>query len=142
MGKYTPSFSLSDDALTMSAKLTETEVNPKAYTVRIDLANKDQTATVKPEPSLSGNYYVLAYLTPKGSGSRGQVIGWSVVDVDENLLNQNGTWSNTIPQNGFKVCNSDLDATDATMGYDPELFDLNLRLYHSDTSYGTYKEIL
>ena len=141
MGKYTPSFSLSDDALTMSAKLTETEVNPKAYTVRIDLANKDQTATVKPEPSLSGNYYVLAYLTPKGSGSRGQVIGWSVVDVDENLLNQNGTWSNTIPQNGFKVCNSDLDATDATMGYDPELFDLNLRLYHSDTSYGTYKEI-
>lgn len=142
MGTYTPSFAFDEETCTVTTVLKETEEHAgTAYSVRIDMMNKAQNDVEAVTPALNQNYYVLATLTPKGTGSKGQVVAWTVLNVDEADLNADGTWSGNIPANGFNVCNANMDSTNATIGYNADDYDINLRLYHSDTAYTTYNDI-
>ena len=142
MGVYTPSFTFDEETLTVTTVLKETEEHAgTAYHVRIDMMNKEQNDIEAVDPALTGNYYVLATLTPKGTGSKGQVVAWNVLNVNLSDLNPDGTWSGTIPADGFNVCNANMDSTGTKIGYNADEYDINLRLYHSDTAYTTYNDI-
>ncbi len=142
MGTYTPSFRFDEETHTVTTILKETdEITGTPYSVRIDMMNMEQDDVATVDPTLTGNYYVLASLTPKGTGSRGQVVAWSVLPVDLADLNPDGTWKATIPSDGFSVCNANLEPTGTKIGYNAEAFDISLRMYHSAISYGTYNDI-
>ena len=143
MGSYTPSFTFDDETYTVKTVLKETEVPEGVpYTVRIDMMNKAQNNVEPVTPPLSGNYYVLATLTPKGTGARGQVVAWTTMNVDLSDLNPDGTWNGVIPADGFNVCNANMDSTGSKIGYNADEYDINLRLYHSNTAYTNYNDII
>ena len=75
------------------------------------------------------NYYVLAWLTPKG-GKQTDVQAWTILSVNKDQLNRDGTWLDIIPdQDVFNVCYSDWRSTGNTTAYDSNLYDIYARLY-------------
>ena len=112
MGTYTPSFTFDEETCTVTTVLKETETHAgTAYSVRIDMMNKEQNDVETVDPALSQNYYVLATLTPKGTGSKGQVVAWTVLDVKKHDYSKNLNfivlWNqNTVVQDFEKLISS------------------------------------
>jgi len=144
MGGYTPAFAVEDTAITTTLKPVST--TGSAHNVSVKLYDKDNVALSAANPTIGGDYYVLAYLTAKGDPNK-QVVAWTVnqvgmgsdqVDWPNGVethtiidgLNTKGVYAYTIPAStGFKALDSDLKNTGDTLGFDPALYDLNLRMY-------------
>ena len=141
MTNYVPSFDLTDGVVTTT--LTRRTDDPTSYKVQVDVLNAAQTGYLTHDAEdpdkIAGNYYVVATLKSKESG---QVVGYTVLDVDEDALNSTGKWSDTIGTQQFSVCDAKLEETGATMGYDYNLYDISLRMYEKDKAHNaTYKEL-
>ena len=134
--RYTSSFKVSGNLITATLNAMQAG-DPIPYSVVIELLNKTQDALSKPLPpdqELSyTHYFVYASLKPK-TGSD-QPVAWAIIKVNKDELNNNATWSHQIGINDFQVCDSSLNPTGATMGYDPDLYDLSLRLLGAYNDY-------
>ena len=113
------------------------------HTVTIDFYDKDEVHVVPADPALTGNYYILATLTPNGTKNKGTVQAWSITPVSISEINSNGE-TVTVINKSFYLCDAGggkISESD-TVNFDPNLFDINIRLYHSDELPADYNTVI
>lgn len=143
MGSYIPEIDYDSASHTVNVTLRENEIPAgNSHTVKIKFQNEDQeTIAVPAGIDTSEKYYVLAYLTPKGTGSSGKPLAWALLTPDVQQMNAQGSWQGTVSANGFRICDADLNETGGRCGWNDDLYDISLRMYHSDKQCADMNEV-
>ncbi len=139
MGSHIPTFAM--DGTTITTTLKKVTTTGYSHTVNVQLYQRDNTALAAADPTIEGDYYVLAWLTPKTPEDSKQVVGYTFYKVEMSTLNASGVYGKTIPTGGFKAVDADLNVTSDTLGYDPDLYKLNLRLYKKTRNWGEGNDV-
>ena len=107
------------------------------YGVQINVYDYDGSTPTPLTNDSSSNYFTLAYLTPKGEGSsRENVQGWAIQQ-----FNPESDSSTSISFMNFYPFGEDGSATDGTtFTYNPDLYDMNIRVYRSEDTLETYAD--
>ena len=130
---YTPDFSFNRETSTVSVTLTETTVPMgSSYTVAVEMLDKTQ-ASFAPAESLNEDYRVLAELTVKEGVNKGQVVGWTLLDVDDSNLKSDGHWSGSIAGDGFDAVDANMVPTGQEIGYNADAYGIKMRMFHANS---------
>ncbi len=107
------------------------------YGVQINVYDYDGSTPAVLTNDTPSQYFTLAYLTPKGEGSsRENVQGWAIQPFDPQ---SNVSTSQSFTT--FYPFGEDGSSKEGTMlNYDPELYDVSIRVYRADEPLETYDD--
>ena len=119
-----------------SMTVTLTELKPgQDYPVDIKFINHyDEPVS----PELEDTYYLLATLKP--ADGNGDIVAWALKEVN---WDDSATTTVVFENGDFNVCDSEYEATNDTVGFNPEEFTISTRLYRSvdGSALETYNDV-
>ena len=119
-----------------SMTVTLTELKPgQDYPVDIKFINHyDEPVS----PELEDTYYLLATLKP--ADGNGDIVAWALKEVN---WDDSATTTVVFENGDFNVCDSEYEATNDTVGFNPEEFAISTRLYRSvdGSALETYNDV-
>ena len=105
------------------------------YEARQSHVTEEDERTKKIPTDLTGNYYLVAYLTANGKTDIADMSAWNVKKLDLNTLKSAHTTAVTFAEDTvYNLCDSDKNATGETTVYDPSVYDIHFRVYHHATN--------